>query len=189
MSDWAPGGWLSGVRHVYSPNFGERPDSGDVSLIVVHNISLPPDHFGGPWVEQFFTNQLDPQAHPYFAQIAPLQVSAHFFVRRDGTVIQFVGCDQRAWHAGRSTWSGRENCNDFSVGIELEGSDFQAYPAEQYAALGALIEALRQRYPITEIAGHCHVAPERKTDPGPFFDWAELARRYPDLILPAEISF
>ena len=112
MSIWQADGWLAGVRHVHSPNYGERPLPGEVSLIVVHNISLPPDDFGGDWVEQFFTNQLDASAHPYFAEIAGLQVSAHFFVRRDGAVIQFVGCDQRAWHAGRSSWCERDNCND-----------------------------------------------------------------------------
>ena len=138
----------------------------------MHNISLPPDEFGGDWIEDFFLNRLDPSAHPYFSTIAELQVSAHFLIRRDGEVIQFVGCDRRAWHAGQSIWRGRENCNDYSVGIELEGSDRQPFDAAQYLALWRLIDALRARYPMTAIAGHCHVAPGRKTDPGPCFDWA-----------------
>lgn len=188
MTVWQAGGWLAGVRHVISSNYGERPVPGEVSLIVVHNISLPPDDFGGDWVEQFFTNKLDPAAHPYFAEIVDLQVSAHFFIRRDGEVVQFVGCDQRAWHAGRSTWCERDNCNDYSVGIELEGSDFQAFTAAQYAALWSLVDALRVNYPIKALAGHCHIAPERKTDPGPFFDWAAVRQRYPGLLLPPEIS-
>lgn len=188
MSIWQPDGWLAGVRHVHSPNYGERPLPGEVSLIVVHNISLPPDDFGGDWVEQFFTNQLDVSAHPYFAEIAGLQVSAHFFVRRDGAVVQFVGCDQRAWHAGRSIWCERDNCNDYSVGIELEGSDFQAYEPAQYDALWSLVDALQVRYPIAALAGHCHIAPARKTDPGPFFDWAAVRQRYPALALPPEIG-
>lgn len=184
---WRKGGWLIGTTHCPSPNFGVRPD-GEVSLIVVHNISLPPDEFTGEWVEKFFLNQLDPQVHPYFATIADVQVSAHFYVRRDGRTVQFVGCDDRAWHAGQSAWAGRENCNDFSVGIELEGSDTQAYNASQYTALWQLIDVLRRRYPIAAIAGHCHIAPSRKTDPGPFFDWAAVRRRYPGLILPLEVA-
>lgn len=184
---WRKGGWLEGVTWRPSPNFGARPD-GEVSLVVVHNISLPPDEFGADWVEKFFLNQLDPHAHPYFSTIAGVQVSAHFYVRRDGRVVQFVGCDDRAWHAGQSTWAGRENCNDFSVGIELEGSDHQAYSAAQYASLWRLLDALRRRYPINAVAGHCHVAPSRKTDPGPFFDWADLRCRYPDLTLPTEVT-
>ena len=165
MSGWQAEGWLEGVEWLASPNFGERPAEEMVSLIVVHHISLPPDEFGGAWVERFFLNQLDPQAHPYFATIADAQVSAHFYVRRDGRVIQFVGGDRRAWHAGHSQWCG--NCNDFSLGIELEGSNFQPFAPAQYAALWTLVDALRTRYPIAAIAGHCHVAPGRKTDPGP----------------------
>lgn len=183
MMAWQPGGWLVGIRHLYSPNQGTRPSAMEVSLIVIHSISLPPGEFGGGWVEPFFLNRLDAQAHPYFAEIAGLQVSAHFFVRRDGAIAQFVGCDHRAWHAGRSTWRGRENCNDYSVGIELEGSDTRSFTVEQYAALWGLIEALRVRYPITALAGHSEVAPGRKTDPGPCFDWPAVARRYPELRL------
>jgi AmpD protein len=185
---WQSDGWLEGVRWLPSPNFGERPGGAVVSLVVIHNISLPPDQFGGDWVEDFFLNRLDPAAHPYFSTISDLQVSAHFYVRRDGRVIQFVGCDQRAWHAGQSSWCDQDNCNDYSVGIELEGSDFQPYASEQYGVLWELLDALRTRYPITAIAGHCHVAPGRKSDPGPYFDWPALRARYPDLDLPAEIS-
>lgn len=184
--DWQADGWLNGVAWLPSPNFGERP-AGEVSLIVVHNISLPPDEFGGDWVEAFFLNQLDPQAHPYFATIADLQVSAHFYIRRDGRIVQLVGCDRRAWHAGGSNWCGRDNCNDYSVGVELEGSDTQPFSMAQYAALWTLIDALRARYPITALAGHSDVAPGRKTDPGPYFDWAAVRTRYPDLDLPPEI--
>lgn len=185
---WRGDGWLKGTRWVFSPNQGGRPAGCEASLIVLHNISLPPHDFSGNWVERFFTNQLDPQAHPYFSTIAELQVSAHFFVRRDGRVIQFVGCDRRAWHAGQSAWQGRENCNDYSVGIELEGSDSQPFTAEQYAVLWPLIAKLRARYPICALAGHCHVAPGRKTDPGPCFDWAAVRSRCSGLALPAEVG-
>ena len=185
--DWQAEGWLNGVEWLPSPNFGERPAGEAVSLIVVHNISLPPDEFGGDWVEKFFLNELDPQAHPYFATIAAAQVSSHFYVRRDGRVIQFVGCDQRAWHAGRSQWCERENCNDYSVGIELEGSDTQPFTAAQYAALWPVLDALRRRYPIAAITGHSDIAPGRKTDPGPCFDWSALRVRYPALTLPGEV--
>lgn len=185
---WQPDGWLEGVRWLPSPNFGERPTSEPVSLAVIHNISLPPDEFAGDWVEDFFLNRLDPTVNPYFATISDMQVSAHFYIRRDGRVIQFVGCDQRAWHAGQSCWCERDNCNDYSVGIELEGSDLQSYAAEQYPALWAVLDALCSRYPITAIAGHCHIAPGRKTDPGPFFDWSALRERYPGVDLPAEIT-
>lgn len=184
---WQADGWLEGVEWLPSPNFGARP-AGEISLIVVHNISLPPDEFGGDWVEKFFLNQLDAAVHPYFSTISGVQVSAHFYVRRDGRVIQFVGCDQRAWHAGSSQWCGRDNCNDYSLGIELEGSDHHAFTAAQYAALWALIDTVRQRYPIASIAGHSDIAPGRKTDPGPFFDWAAVAVRYPGLGLPPEVA-
>jgi len=185
---WLPDGWLEGVRWLPSPNFGERPAGVSVSLVVIHNISLPPDEFGGDWVEDFFLNRLDASAHPYFATISDLQVSAHFYVRRDGRAIQFVGGDQRAWHAGQSCWREQDNCNDYSIGIELEGSDTQPFTAEQYAALWKLLDSLRARYPIVAIAGHCHIAPGRKTDPGPYFDWTALRARYPELNLPAEIA-
>lgn len=188
MRPWQGGGWLAGVRHVFSPNFGSRPVGSAVSLVVIHNISLPPDEFGGDWVARFFVNQLDAAAHPYFAEIAGQQVSAHFYVHRDGRIVQFVDCDRRAWHAGRSTWLGRENCNDYSVGIELAGSDNLPYEAAQYAALRELLDALRARYPIAAVAGHCHVAPGRKSDPGPAFDWHFVRQNWPDLVLPAEVG-
>lgn len=188
MTGWSADGWLDGVQWLPSPNFGERPAGHTVSLVVIHNISLPPDEFGGDWVEDFFLNRLNATVHPYFSTISDLQVSAHFYVRRDGRVIQFVGCDRRAWHAGQSCWCERDNCNDYSVGIELEGSDNQPYSAEQYAALWPLLDALRARYPISAIAGHCHIAPGRKTDPGPYFDWPTVQARYPGLTLPAEIA-
>jgi AmpD protein len=145
-----------------------------VSLVVVHGISLPPGRFGGDGIERLFTNTLDPHAHPYYATIAHLRVSAHFLVRRDGQVVQFVPCNLRAWHAGASSWRGRERCNDFSVGIELEGTDTRPYAARQYHRLARLVRALRRRYPIAHLVGHCDVAPGRKTDPGPAFDWKRL---------------
>ena len=180
-------GWCAAARRVPSPNFSARPPGTAISLIVLHSISLPPEHFGGPEVEQFFTNTLDPGAHSYFATLADVRVSAHFFLRRDGELLQFVNVDDRAWHAGVSMWRGRENCNDFSVGIELEGSDATPYTEAQYAALWRLIAELCAAYPVTEIVGHQHVAPERKTDPGPSFDWARLAARFPNLERPAEV--
>lgn len=165
-------GWLRGVRRIESPNYDARPEGVQVSLIVIHAISLPPDQFGGPGVIELFTNCLDPEAHPYYATIHQLRVSAHFFIRRDGELIQFVPTAARAWHAGVSCWQGRERCNDFSIGIELEGCDTQAFEPEQYAALVALLGRLRRRYPGVAVAGHSDIAPGRKTDPGPCFDWA-----------------
>ena len=188
MRCWRGDGWLKGARWVLSPNQGPRPAGSDVSLVVLHNISLPPDDFSGNWIERFFMNRLDPQARPYFSTIAGLQVSAHLLVRRDGRVLQFVGCDRRAWHAGQSTWQGQDNCNDYSVGIELEGSDSLPFTSEQYAALWPLLAKLRARYPIRSVAGHCHVAPERKTDPGPYFDWTAARAHCPGLALPAEVG-
>lgn len=168
-------GWLPAVRRIESPNCDERPPGESISLIVVHAISLPPARFGSDDVIRLFTNSLDPEAHPYFSQIAGLHVSAHFFIRRNGELIQFVSCDQRAWHAGVSSWRGRERCNDFSIGIELEGCDEQHFDDAQYAQLVALIEDLRQRYPVSSVVGHCDISPGRKTDPGPCFDWQRLA--------------
>ena len=144
--------------------------------MVVHSISLPPGEYGGDAVERLFTNRLDCDAHPYYAGLRGLEVSAHFFVRRDGRTLQFVSCDQRAWHAGRSSWRGRENCNDWSIGIELEGLEGERFEPAQYRQLAALLRALAGRYPIEEAVGHEHVAPGRKSDPGPGFDWAELRR-------------
>lgn len=180
-------GWLSAARKLPSPNFGPRPTGSRISLIVLHAISLPPETFGTNCVEAFFTNCLDHSAHPYFATITGVEVSAHFYLRRDGEVVQFVSVDDRAWHAGASSWQGVGNCNDFSVGIELEGSDTQPYTTAQYASLWPLLEALCQHYPINSIAGHCHIAPGRKTDPGPCFDWAGIVQRYGKLTLPPEV--
>jgi N-acetyl-anhydromuramoyl-L-alanine amidase len=185
---WETTGWLSGVRCVPSPNQGERPADTEVSLIVIHNISLPPGDFSSDSVERFFLNQLETGAHPYFAEIAEMQVSAHFFIRRNGDLVQFVSVDQRAWHAGKSAWQGQANCNDYSVGIELEGTDDLPYSPPQYETLWRLIDALRARYPIRSVAGHCHIAPGRKTDPGEYFDWETLRQRYPTLTLPPEID-
>jgi len=182
-------GWLPEVRRVPSPNFGARPQGATIDLVVIHNISLPPGEFGGDYVEALFTNRLDPAGHPYFAAIAGMEVSAHFFIRRDGEVVQFVSCDDRAWHAGRSTWGGRDNCNDYSIGIELEGCDDLPFEPAQYDRLWPLLEALGRHYPITGVAGHSHIAPGRKTDPGPHFDWAELGRRFPAWGLPPEEAF
>lgn len=173
-------GWLCQGRRCPSPNYDARPAGGEVSLIVIHAISLPPDQFGGPGVEELFTNRLDPCAHPYYAEICHLRVSAHFFIRRDGDLVQFVSTRARAWHAGASSWGGRERCNDFSVGIELEGCDTQAFEPAQYRALNQLLRVLVRAYPVTAVVGHSDVAPGRKTDPGPFFDWSKL-RAEPEL--------
>lgn len=164
-------GLLVGGEYVPSPNCDERP-AGAIELLVIHNISLPPGEFGGDDVLRLFTNSLDAQAHPYYRHIAGLRVSAHFFVRRDGRIVQFVPCLKRAWHAGESCWQGRSRCNDFSIGIELEGSDTIPFAATQYVALHRLTTALREIYPTCGIAGHSDIAPQRKTDPGSCFDWA-----------------
>ena len=163
-------GLLAGCEYVPSPNCDDRPP-GAIELLVIHNISLPPDTFGGDGVQRLFTNTLDAGAHPYYQAIAGLRVSAHFFVRRDGRIIQFVPCLKRAWHAGESCWQGVSRCNDFSLGIELEGSDTVPFADAQYAALHRLTVALRAAYPVRGIAGHSDISPQRKTDPGPCFDW------------------
>ncbi|WP_300453853.1 1,6-anhydro-N-acetylmuramyl-L-alanine amidase AmpD [Accumulibacter sp.] len=168
-------GWLSEASRIESPNCDDRPPGETVSLIVVHAISLPPAQFAGDDIIRLFTNQLDPNAHPYYSQISGLQVSAHFLIRRDGRVIQFVSCWQRAWHAGLSEWNGRPRCNDFSLGIELEGCDELPFENAQYAALLALIGRLAAHYPIDAVVGHSDISPGRKTDPGPCFDWQRLA--------------
>lgn len=170
-------GWLSLVRQVPSPNCDPRPEGVIPELIVVHGISLPPGEYGGPAIEALFTNTLDPGAHPYFANIAQMQVSAHFLVRRTGEVVQFVSAESRAWHAGVSCWRGREQCNDFSIGIEMEGCDNEDYEEAQYLVLNSLVAALRKQYPSIArdaIVGHSDIAPGRKTDPGPAFDWSRL---------------
>ncbi len=169
-------GWLSGVRRIASPNFDGRPPRMPVTLLVIHGISLPPSEFGGPGVCQLFTNTLDWAAHPYYAQLQGVKVSSHFLINRTGNIVQFVSCQRRAWHAGASEWQGRSRCNDFSIGIELEGSDFVAYEPRQYHALARLTRLLKRYYPIRHIAGHSDIAPGRKTDPGPFFDWARYLK-------------
>ncbi|WP_054774314.1 1,6-anhydro-N-acetylmuramyl-L-alanine amidase AmpD [Methylogaea oryzae] len=172
-------GWLAAARRVSSPNCDARPDPADISLIVVHCISLPPGEFGGPWIDQLFTNSLPANGHPYFADVHHLKVSAHALIRRDGSVTQYVPFQQRAWHAGVSRYQGRERCNDFSIGIELEGTETEPYTAPQYTALAMLAACLLRRYPaLTQerIAGHSDIAPGRKTDPGDSFDWAGFRR-------------
>ena len=156
---------------ISSPNCDARPAGTAITLLVVHGISLPPGEFGGTGIVDLFTNRLDPDAHPYYAQVANLKVSPHFLIRRDGALLQFVPCARRAWHAGVSSWRGRERCNDFSIGVELEGTDDSPYESAQYLTLARLTRALMKRYPITEVAGHSDIAPGRKTDPGPGFDW------------------
>ena len=162
------------MRIVDSPNQDERPAGTEISLVVIHSISLPPGQYGGDAIERLFTNCLDPGAHPYFAEVCHLKVSAHFLVRRDGTVVQFVPVERRAWHAGVSSWRGRERCNDFSLGIELEGSEEEAFSDLQYESLISLLRDLQSRFPIRDVAAHSEVAPGRKTDPGVHFDWARL---------------
>jgi N-acetyl-anhydromuramoyl-L-alanine amidase len=169
-------GWWTHARRVRSPNAGPRPAGTEPSLVVVHSISLPPGQYGGDAVERFFTNRLDAAAHPYFEQIAALRVSAHFFVRRTGAVVQFVSCDQRAWHAGASSWRGRDNCNDWSIGIELEGLEGERFERAQYRALMRVLKALAGRWPLLEVVGHEHVAPGRKADPGARFEWPRISR-------------
>lgn len=184
-------GWHGGARHMASPNFGPRPARACVDLIVVHSISLPPGEYGTHFVQDLFMNRLDWDAHPYFQSIRGLQVSAHFFIERDGTAWQFVDCDQRAWHAGASSYRGRSQCNDDSIGIELEGLEGQSFEPAQYHTLADLCTDLARRYPIAHVAGHEHIAPGRKGDPGAGFDWPRLqqllgwdARRFPASMLP-----
>jgi AmpD protein len=167
-------GLVDGARHVPTPNCDGRPAGCKVELLVIHHISLPPGEFGGPGIIELFTNRLDPAGHPSYAPLAGITVSAHFLVRRNGELLQFVPCAQRAWHAGESTWKGRTRCNDFSIGVELEGTGEAPFTAAQYRRLAELTRTLKQRYPIRDIAGHSDVAPGRKSDPGPHFDW----RRY-----------
>lgn len=170
-------GLLDTAQFIASPNCDERPIGTDISLLVIHNISLPPNDFGGDGVIELFTNQIDPQAHPYYQSLQELKVSAHFFIRRDGTTIQFVSCHDRAWHAGVSSWQGKDRCNDFSIGIELEGSDITPFTDAQYTTLIALTQCVNDRYPIKDIAGHSDIAPGRKTDPGPCFEWRRYSAR------------
>ncbi len=167
-------GYCPGVRFIASPNCDARPEYSVIELVVIHAISLPPGEFGGEGVMELFTNTLNPCDHPYYAAVASLRVSAHFFIRRDGQIIQFVSCLQRAWHAGKSEWRGRPNCNDFSIGIELEGSDDIPFDDIQYDALIQVTRALQLTYPVVDVTGHSDIAPQRKTDPGPYFDWQRL---------------
>ena len=169
-------GFASLARYIESPNCDERPHDAPITLAVVHGISLPPGEFGGSGIIDLFTNRLDANAHPSYAPIATLRVSAHFVIRRDGELLQFVPCGKRAWHAGVSSWQGRERCNDFSVGVELEGADTVPYASAQYRMLARLLKALYRRYAFRHVAGHSDIAPGRKTDPGPAFDWPRLAR-------------
>ena len=176
-------GLLDLARFQLSPNHDQRPPGTVIDLIVVHGISLPPGQFGGPWINALFTNTLDPATHPYFATIAALRVSAHLLIRRDGEIVQYVPFQQRAWHAGESVYCGQSRCNDFSIGIELEGVDHLPYTDCQYPRLAAVINALRAAYPTIRperLAGHCDIAPGRKTDPGPAFDWPRLRRLLED---------
>ena len=166
-------GMAMGALSVESSNCDARPES-EISLIVIHNISLPPNQYGGNGIIELFTNCLNPSEHPYYAEIYTRKVSSHFLIRRDGKLNQFVSCLERAWHAGVSSWSDRERCNDFSVGIELEGSDFEAFEPAQYRTLKELITSLTSTYPIQAIVGHSDIAPTRKTDPGPYFDWSQV---------------
>ena len=188
-ADWADG-WWRGARPCASPNFGPRPAGTAINLLLIHSISLPPGEYGGAAIEQLFTNRLDWDAHPYYAQIRGLTVSAHFVVMRDGARVQFVSCDQRAWHAGASSWRGRPDCNDFSIGIELEGLEGHEFAPLQYDALGGLMRAIAARYPVAGVAGHEHVAPGRKNDPGCGFDWLRLraALGWPEDTFPASAS-
>ncbi len=167
-------GVLERAVQMPSPNCDERPDDVAITLMVVHNISLPPGEFGGEAIVRLFTNTLDFSAHPYYETLRDLKVSAHFLIRRDGGLIQLVPCAMRAWHAGASSWRGRERCNDFSVGVELEGADDRDYADPQYARLAGLLAGLRRRYPIVDIVGHADISPGRKTDPGPAFDWGRF---------------
>lgn len=170
-------GLLIGARQVPSPNCDERPAGTRIDLIVIHGISLPPGRYGGPWIDALFTNTLDPDAHPYFADIHQLKVSSHLLIRRDGEVVQYVPFHRRAWHAGVSSFEGRERCNDFSIGIELEGTDDEPYEPVQYNRLAEVIIALERFYPDlnrNRLVGHSGIAPGRKTDPGPFFQWSRL---------------
>ena len=192
MSDAAAwrDGWLHVARRCESPNFGPRPAGVSIDLALVHSISLPPGEYGGDAIERLFTNRLDWQAHPYYRQMAGLEVSAHFVIRRNGELLQFVSCDARAWHAGASCWQGRSDCNDFSIGIELEGLEGETFDGAQYATLAGLLDMLVARYPIGTVVGHEHVAPGRKLDPGAGFEWSRLrsmttlaARCFPERVL------
>ena len=170
-------GWLADVRRVVSPNYDQRPQASDISMIVIHNISLPPGQYGGNGILALFTNRLDANAHPYYQTIANLRVSSHFLIRRDGELVQCVSVLNRAWHAGISVWQTRTHCNDFSIGIELEGCDEEAFTEDQYQVLNQLLDTLESHFPILDVVGHSDIAPGRKTDPGPMFVWNKVATR------------
>jgi N-acetyl-anhydromuramoyl-L-alanine amidase len=172
---------IAGVLRLPSPNCDERPAGTAIELLVIHAISLPPGAFGGSGIEDLFLNRLDPSQHPYYAGVAHLRVSAHFLIRRNGALIQFVSCAMRAWHAGVSSWRGRSRCNDFSIGVELEGADDVFFAPAQYDTLLTLTKAVRGTYPIADIVGHSDIAPGRKTDPGVFFDWDAYRRRLQEM--------
>jgi N-acetyl-anhydromuramoyl-L-alanine amidase len=167
-------GWIKQAHLIASPNYDARPVQSNIDMIVIHNISLPPSQYGGDGIIELFTNQLNPNAHPYYAEIYQRKVSSHFLIRRDGDLLQFVSCYDRAWHAGISQWRDRERCNDFSVGIELEGSDFETFEAAQYETLNILLNTIKKHFPIQHVVGHSDIAPGRKTDPGPYFDWDKI---------------
>ena len=190
-------GWCREAKRIPSPNCDSRPENTPVDLLVIHNISLPPGQFGGPFIVDLFTNRLDCDHHPFFDQLRSLHVSSHFLIRRDGQLIQFVSADRRAWHAGLSSFSGKPRCNDFSIGIEVEGTDFEPFADSQYDVLVTLTKALCRRYPLSSVMGHEHIAPVRKTDPGPFFDWVRYRQALsdndasaqsgcPDLLFPSD---
>ena len=176
VSQWQDG-WWSSAQRLDSPNFGERPSQSQIDLLVIHSISLPPGVYGGHEIEALFTNQLEWDAHPYFAQIRDMQVSSHFVIRRDGGLMQFVSCEKRAWHAGVSHYRGRDNCNDASIGIDLEGLEGELFESAQYDTLSVLCTELVNHYPIAHIAGHEDIAPGRKSDPGAGFDWQLLREK------------
>ena len=181
-------GWCRKARRAECSNFDARPEGAEISLLVVHNISLPPGEFGGHYIEDLFANRLDCDAHPYFAQLRGLRVSAHFLIRRDGELLQFVSTHDRAWHAGASSFNGRERCNDFSIGIEMEGTDSDEYCDAQYATLAAVTAALLRAHPITHVCGHQHISPDRKTDPGPGFDWMHFRSALAALQNPDQLA-
>jgi AmpD protein len=164
-------GFIENLNKIQSPNFDCRPKNTDIDLLVIHSISLPPNQFGGNYIEDFFQNKLDLKKHSYFKTIKELKVSSHFLIKRSGELIQFVSCNNRAWHAGESSWKHKSNCNDFSIGIELEGTDHEPFEDNQYMKLINLIKCLCKNYPISDIVGHNQIAPQRKTDPGPLFNW------------------
>lgn len=184
-------GWCAGIEHMPSPNCDPRPEGVEADLLVIHNISLPPREYGGQYIADLFANRLDCDAHPYFDRLRGMKVSAHFLIRRDGCTIQFVPIGLRAWHAGQSRFGERERCNDFSIGIELEGSDFEGFSDEQYRQLALLTCALQQAAPLIHVAGHEHIAPGRKSDPGPHFDWNRYRAEYSasrKVLLPSSIA-